>query len=98
VERLSSTTWIRLPACGATAFFRNARKSNSIAGGFALTEHFTGTDVRREQVRRAVPDVVVSMFLSDAELDGQQWLSARAWICVFLSSIESTTVPSRCCP
>jgi hypothetical protein len=26
VERLSGTTWMSLPACGFTAFFRNARK------------------------------------------------------------------------
>ena len=33
VDRLSSTTWISLPACGLTAFFRKARKSAPLRVG-----------------------------------------------------------------
>ncbi|MFJ1656889.1 hypothetical protein ACIOC2_37215, partial [Streptomyces sp. NPDC088337] len=60
--------WISFPACGLTAFFRNARNVAPFRFGLAFPEHLAGGDVERgEQVRGAVPDVVVGAFLGRVE-------------------------------
>src|SRR4051812_49926913 len=73
VDRLSSTTWISWPACGATAFFQEGQERGPITGGHAVADHLAGAHVqRREQVGRAMPHVVVGALLAAVELDRQQ--------------------------
>ena len=75
VDRLSSTTWMSLPACGLTAFSQERQEVGAVAGGCALAEHLAGAHVQRgEQVRRAVAHVVVGALLGHVEGDRQQWL------------------------
>jgi hypothetical protein len=75
-------------------FFQKGQELLTITSWFALTKDLTGTHVQRgEQIRRAMPDVVMGVFFGRIERDRQHRLGpVQAWICVF-SSIDSTTAP-----
>jgi hypothetical protein len=73
VDRLSRTTWICLPVCGATALFQERQEIRLVASGFAIS-----LSCRAGRSH--------GCFLGDAELDGQQRLRAvEIWV---FSSIE----------
>jgi hypothetical protein len=62
--------------------------------GLALTEHLTDRHVQRgEQVRRAVPHVVMDSLLGDVERDRQHRLDPVQGLDLGFSSIDSTTAP-----
>jgi hypothetical protein len=76
VDSVPSTTWMSVSECCLTALRRKARKSAPSRVGLHA-EHLAGADVQRgEQVRCAVPDVVLSAFLGDVELDREHRLGA----------------------
>jgi hypothetical protein len=55
----------------------------AVTAGPTLAEDLTGSDVEcGEQVRGAVPDVVVGALLGGVELDWQQWLGGPTAVSV----------------
>jgi hypothetical protein len=55
--------------------FEEGQEVRAVTGGFALAIHLAGAHVQGgEQVRRAMPDVVVGAFLGRVERDRQQRL------------------------
>src|SRR6476661_10861343 len=62
----------------------------------ALTDHLAGDGVQRgEQVRRAVPHVVVGAFLGLGEVDRQHWLGAIQGLDLRLLAKAQHTAPHR---
>ena len=75
MDRLSRTTWISLPRVGFDGLAQEGQELGAGALRVAVGHDRAGGDVQGgEQVRRAVPLVVVGAFLGHPEVDRQQRL------------------------
>lgn len=93
VEKLPQDDMNVLVSVRFHGFGEEGQEIFTVMGWFALTEDRTGAHIQRsEQIRRAVPDVVVVRFShASNSIDGIGWVQ-RLDLRVFLST-ESTMPP-----